>query len=166
MCGCRERHRTDSLQRWCKYGIDKFSHDTGCPRIGDPNLSVHKMRFFWVLWPVILDLEISHIYILKTTSRFSNISIKNSLFGTYILVEIWLIWVILGLLCQIIWNKKHTVGLFDDQGPHSRCQFSHLIEKVINLGSKEHILWKKWSWEGQNCFKTTLLTWCTPLRPS
>ena len=128
---------------------------TGCPRIGDPNLSVNKMVIFWDLWPEILDLEISLIYILQTTSRFSNNSIKNSLFGTYILVEIWLIWIILCLLCLIFLNKKHTVGLFDDLGPHSRCQFSHLIEKDINLGSKEYILWKKWSWEVQNCFKMT-----------
>ena len=48
------------------------------------------MVIFWVFWSKILDLEISLIYILITTSGFSNISIKNSFLDTCFQIGIWL----------------------------------------------------------------------------
>ena len=44
--------------------------NTGCPIISDPTLSIYKMIILGALWSEILDLEISLIYILLTTSGF------------------------------------------------------------------------------------------------
>ena len=54
---------------------------TGCPIISVPTFSVYKMVILWAFWSEILVLEISIIYILITTSGFSNISIKKFIFG-------------------------------------------------------------------------------------
>ena len=115
---------------------EDFLANTGCPRIGVPNLSAHKMVFFWDLWPEILNLEISHIYILLTMSSFSNISIK-----IWFLDTCFLNWDLanLGHLRPTlsIWLKKMpTIGLFDVKGTHSRYQLSYLIMKVI--------IWASW----------------------
>ena len=104
------------------------------------------MVFFWDLWPEILNLEISHIYILLTMSSFSNISIKN-----WFLDTCFLNWNLanLGHLRPTlsIWLKKMpTIGLFDVKGTHSRYQLSYLIMKVIIWRSmsilKGYINWK------------------------
>ena len=136
---------------------EDFLANTGCPRIGVPNLSAHKMVFFWDLWPEILNLEISHIYILLTMSSFSNISIKN-----WFLDTCFLNWDLanLGHLRPTlsIWLKKMpTIGLFDVKGTRSRYQLSYLIMKVIILGSKGYILLKKWRWRSKTASNSGFL---------
>ena len=68
----------------------QLNKNTGCFIISDPTFSVYKMVIFWAFWSEILDLEISLIYILITTSGFSNISIKNSFLDTCFQIGIWL----------------------------------------------------------------------------
>ena len=57
---------------------------TGCSLIAETCFNVHKMIIFWALRSETLDLEISLIYILISTFRFSYFSIKKSFYDIYI----------------------------------------------------------------------------------